>query len=972
MHKKKITTPQSGAAAGFGDMPVVLHHQVEHAWAAYTESAKEAGLRLPHHPDFVKILYKVWAASDFVAQSCIRSPDLVVDLLDSGDLLGDYRTDEYRLKLHGALDTVRDQNMLEDVLRDFRRREMVRIAWRDLAGWASLGETLRDLSALADACLDNTARVLHQWQTREMGVPTGERSKSPQSLVIIGMGKLGANELNFSSDVDLIFAYPEDGVTRRNRLPVSNEEYFTGLGRRLINTLHTVTEKGFVFRVDMRLRPFGDSGPLAVSFDTAEDYYQSQGREWERYAMIKARPVAGDINAGQRLITMLRPFVYRRYLDFTAFESLREMKALISREVDRKGLQDNIKLGPGGIREVEFIGQAMQLIWGGRKHELQERGILTVLQRLAGFGYLPEYVARNLAEAYIFLRRVENRLQAFADEQLHQLPTDDVDRTRLAFSMGYPDWPAFARQLAKYRQQVSDHFEQVFVAPQISRNERHGAASAADMATDVTAVWTEKMDDTQAIRVLEASGFEAPEDALQRIESLRDSYASRSLSAKGRTRMDYLMPMILGAVARSGHRDRVLTRLLDLIESVASREVYLALLVENPMALSQLVKLCAASPWISALLADHPVLLDELLDPRALYAPLDRAALENQLRIQLGIISQGDLEAEMDTLRHFKQTNVLRVAAADVMGIMPLMVVSDHLTEIAEVILNRILEIATAHLGKRGTKARSRKSPDTGFAIIGYGKLGGIELGYGSDLDLVFLHDQFDPHDTDRSVFFARLGQRIIHMLNTHTPAGVLYEVDMRLRPSGASGLLVSSIDAFEEYQRRDAWTWELQALVRARVITGDGTIRQRFEAVRREVLGRKRDPGVLRREVCEMRERMRTELSQAKKGYFDIKQDKGGITDIEFIVQFGVLLWAHNHPELLRWPDNIRLLEEFDRAGLMTKEDVRLMSNAYRAYRSRVHRMALQEEDAVVDAGQFTEERKAITGIWEKLLGVL
>lgn len=966
MQKKKKAPHLSTFAVSLGDIPAPLHSHIEQAWEAYTEAVKDAGLRLPSHPDFIKALYKVWATSDFVSQSCIRSPELVADLLDSGDLLGDYQPDEYQLKLSSLFRDIKDQDALEDALRDFRRREMVRIAWRDLAGWASLDEIMRDLSGLADACLHNTASVLDEWQRKEMGVPTGQLSNTAQTLVIIAMGKLGANELNFSSDVDLIFAYPEEGVTRKHRTPVSNEEYFVDMGQRLINTLQTSTDKGFVYRVDMRLRPYGDSGPLAMSFDAAEDYYQLQGREWERYAMIKARPVGGDSGAGQHFITMLKPFVYRRYLDFGTFESLREMKAMISREVDRKGLEDNIKLGPGGIREVEFIGQAFQLIWGGRKPELQERSILTVLQRLGVLGYLPEYAVGNLTRAYIFLRRVENRLQAFADAQLHHLPTDDTERTRLAYSMGFPDWLAFARQLAKHRQQVSNHFEQVFVAPQINKYEK----SPPELTSDMTAVWAGQMDPAQAIQVLESNGFETPDETLHRLEILRDSYAHRSLSARGRERMDHMIPLMMGAVAKFAHKDRVLMRMLDLIEAIASREVYLALLVENPVALSQLVKLCAASSWISALLASHPIILDELLDARTLYAPLDRTALENQLRIQMGNITPGDLEAEMDTLRHFKQANVLRVAAADVMGIMPLMVVSDHLTEIAEVVLDKVFAIAISHLMTGKARTSSGKKTDKGFAIIGYGKLGGIELGYGSDLDLVFLHEQPDANDTDKSVFFARLGQRIIHMLNTHTPAGVLYEVDMRLRPSGASGLLVSSIDAFEQYQRHDAWTWELQALVRARVITGDATIRKRFEAIRREVLGRERDPEVLRREVGEMRDRMKTELSQSRQGTFDIKQDRGGIADIEFIVQYGTLLWANRHPELLRWTDNIRLLEGFAQAGLMGQADVRQMSDSYRAYRSCVHRLALQEEEAVVDDGQFTAERKVITGIWQKLLG--
>lgn len=966
MKKKRSSISKPDCVAALKEIPEALRPGVEHTWDAFGDVTREAGVGLPVHPDFLKVLFKVWATSDYISQSCLQDPQLISDLLDSGDLLGDYRTDEYQYKLGSLLNDVRDQEMLDDVLRDFRRRETVRIAWRDLAGWTSLAETMRDLSALADTCLDYAVKLLDRWHRRAMGVPMGERSKNQQSLVVIAMGKLGANELNFSSDVDLIFAYPEEGATRRSRMSISNEEYFIGLGQRIINSLNRISDKGFVFRVDMRLRPFGESGPLAISFDAAENYYQSQGREWERYAMIKARPVADHSGAGQRFINMLRPFVYRRYLDFGAFESLREMKALISREVERKGMQDNIKLGPGGIREVEFIGQAMQLIWGGRKPELQERSILTVMQRLASLGYIPDFAARNLTAAYTFLRRVENRLQAFADEQRHELPDEDINRIRLAFSMGFPDWTTFARQLAGHRQQVSNLFDQIFMAPQIGKD----GSRASKPETDIAILWADEIDNVRAISALRSNGFESPEDVLQQLELLRESHAYRSLSSKGRERMDHLLPLVLGAVLRYQHRDRVLMRLVNLIETIASREVYLALLLENPMALSQLVKLCAASPWISALLSDHPSLLDELLDPRTLYAPLEHVALENQLQIQLQNVSPGDLEEEMDILRHFKQANVLRVASADVMGIMPLMVVSDHLTEIAEVVLNQTLKMATDHVATRRGRERVASKAKEGFAIIGYGKLGGIELGYGSDLDLVFLYHPSDPHDPEQSVYFSRLGQRIIHMLNAHTPAGVLYEVDMRLRPSGASGLLVSSIQAYEDYQRHDAWTWELQALVRARVIAGDGMIKQRFEAIRREVLGRKRDADDLQREVREMRERMRAELSHARPGYFDIKQDKGGIHDIEFLVQYGVLLWSNRHPELLSWTDNIRILQEFGRSGLMSEEEVRVISDSYRSYRSCVHRMALQEEDAEVEAGQYAQERAAITEIWQKFLG--
>jgi len=957
--------------------PMLLQQQVEQYWEAFQQAVENASLQSPDNPDFITVLFKVWAFSDFVAQGCIRQPEMLIGLLDSGELLIDYDDGYYKRNINVALAKTKNDEELGYVLRHFRQREMMRIAWRDLSGWAQLNETLCNLSALADACIVGALEKCQRWQEQESGVPTGELSKNPQSLVVLGMGKLGARELNFSSDIDLIFSYPEAGKARKKRCVISNEEFFVSLGQRLIKVLDEITDEGFVFRVDMRLRPYGESGVLVMSFAAMEEYYQSQGREWERYAMIKARPVAGDRERGHQLMKLLRPFVYRRYLDYGAFESLREMKAMINREVERKSIQNNVKLGPGGIREVEFIGQAFQLIRGGRETELQERSILKVLDRLAEKNYLPDYVVRDLCKAYEFLRRVENRLQAVADEQTHELPDEHVGCARLALSMGFENWTDFSKVLASYRQHVEEYFEQVFSEPQALEHHSEQQNQTESGGVGV-ALWDSMDDEAQAISLLESAGFETPSETLDRLKSTKESSAYRHMSTRSQARMERLMPLLLEAVCENNMSTSpsspgvTLARVLDIIDAIARRAAYLSLLVENPMALSQLIRLCAASPWIAELLTRQPVLFDELLDPRTLYTPLTHQVLTAQLNYQLKRVSVQDLEQQMDVLRVFKESNVLRVAAADVMDAIPLMVVSDYLTEIAEVALSEVLQLAIAHFDAKNARPEKKHKHDrrrAGFAIVAYGKLGGIEFGYGSDLDLVFLDDDVDEEEEERSLYYIRLGQRIIHMLNTHTPAGILYDVDMRLRPSGASGLLVSGLTSFREYQNSEAWTWEHQALVRARVVVGDEHIKLRFDEIRQNILSRRRDPDVLRNEVCEMRERMREELSKGGRDRFDIKQDRGGIADIEFLVQYGVLRWACDDPGLLVLTDNIRLLQTLGEAGFMSMDDVNILSDAYRAYRARVHQLVLQESPAIVEDGEFLKYPEAVTDIWHRLM---
>ncbi len=953
-------------------LPEDVQACVDDCWHAYEAAAIEAGVKPVRHKELRGVLNRVWASSDFVTKLCIRHPEMLSELMTSGDLFIDYQSNAYQDKIRLALAGVNDEIGLCEVLRLQRQREMLRIAWRDLAGWAGLTETVFSLSKLAEASLSNALDLLHRWLCDEYGTPVGQRSGESQSLVVLGMGKLGAHELNFSSDVDLVFAYPEEGETQGRRVSISNEEFFTKLGRRLIHAIDATTAQGFVFRVDMRLRPFGDSGPLVMSFDAIEEYYQSHGRDWERYAMVKARPVVGDPSVANALMSKLRPFVYRRYLDFGAFEALRDMKALIAQQVSRKGMENNVKLGPGGIREVEFIGQLFQLIRGGREPALQERRILVVLRILAERAYLPQYVTDQLAKAYIFLRHTENRLQAFGDRQTHRLPADELEQMRLAVAMGYDSWPSFRAALTNAMASVHSHFEQVFAAPQTEYGPTDQQSGLAD-------VWLATGGQEQACELLRSAGFVEPDEVLRLLAPLRDGASYRALTQHGRERFDRFMPLLLGAVAVTAQPLLTLKRLIRVVESIGRRSAYFALLVEHPMALSQLAKLCAASPWISDFVAQHPLLLDELLDARTLYAPLERGALEQELKGALQSIGGDDLEQQMETLRNFTQSNLLRVAAADVFNVAPLMVVSDYLTEIAEVALGEVLAHAWQQLTHRhGVPLckRGEHFESPGFAIIGYGKLGGIELGYGSDLDLVFLHDSegdqeltAGPKRIDNAVFFARLGQRIIHMLSTRTPSGVLYDVDTRLRPSGASGLLVSSLASFADYQRHDAWTWEHQALVRARFIAGSEHIAEVFNRIRKEVLARKRDPVVLQQEVRDMRERMRSELGSRRAKAFDLKQDAGGIADIEFMVQYCVLRWAAHYPELLRWTDNIRLLDTLSDSGLMAAADATFLSDSYRAYRAEVHRLTLQEAPAKLSSEQFKAQRAEVVRIWRALM---
>ena len=948
--------------------PSAWHENLNQQWQLYCEKLKGLDLETSYFNDSDKHdqLIRVWGCSEFVMNAALRYPQMFELLGESGDLDRGYAKGQMLERVQSESQHISDEASLNSRLRQLRRREMVRIAWRDIVGLADLRQTTADLSDLADACLELALNTHYQWLAERYGIPRC-REGAAQQMVILGMGKLGARELNYSSDIDLIYAYAEQGETDGEKRSLSNEEFFRQLGQKVIQALDSLTEDGQVFRVDMRLRPFGESGPLAISFSGMEQYYQLHGREWERYAMIKARVCAGDKVAGEQLMSMLRPFVYRRYIDYGVFDSLREMKRMIMQEVKRKGMLDNVKLGPGGIREVEFIGQVFQLIRGGRSKILQRREILYILEQLVELNCLPDYTVKELTEAYVFLRNSEHRIQQWRDQQTHDLPTDEAGQLRLAIGMGYPDWRSYRDELQHHRNKVQAHFEQLITAPQ----------KEADDSNGLNALWLSDEPDEEMFDQLNAIGFKDPSDVLAQLKGLRNSHVLRTLSQIARHRLDQLMPLLLSAIAKTDNCSLTLQRVVGLLATIARRSAYIALLAENPVALSQLVYLFSGSSWIGKYLQQHPMLLDELLDPRSLYSPPDREGLKNESKQRLANVPEEDLEMVMEQLRHFKQINMLRVAAADLSGALPLMKVSDHLTWLAEVLLERVAEAAWAYMVTRHGSPLCRideQDCDLAFAIVAYGKLGGIELGYGSDLDLVFLHagasgETSGEKPIDNAVFFARLGQRIIHIMTAHTPSGVLYDTDMRLRPSGASGLLVSSVKAFADYQQNSAWTWEHQALVRARVVLGDDKVCTKFESIRQGILCQPRQLETLKNEVREMREKMRGSLVKRVEGKFDLKQGEGGIADIEFMVQYGVLAWSSQHPELCRFTDNIRILEMFAELGLMSAAEVALLCDAYRCYRAEGHRLSLQELPALAGEADYMDYRQKVSQIWQQLM---
>ncbi len=955
-----------------------LERSVEQLPPALRSAAQRVFEKLAENPELLRALAtapsevqssvsRVFAVSDFVSAACSQDAGLIPELLAAPGLLVAREPGIAAKNLARQMQSTGTEEEAMRALRIWRRRELARIAWRDIAGWSSVEETLRELSEVGDSAVRCACEIATQAQARIYGTPRSPSGEA-QSLVVLGMGKLGGGELNFSSDIDLVLLFPEAGDTDGRR-SISNEEFFTRVARGLIRLLDAVTADGFVFRVDTRLRPFGDSGPLVVSFGALESYLQEHGRDWERYAYVKARALTGVEEYEELFQQAVRPFVYRRYLDFGVFESLRSMKELIAREVTRRELRDNIKLGPGGIREIEFIAQALQLLRGGSDRRLQTQSLLTALPLLTGQKLLPAQAVVELKEAYLYLRRLENCLQMLNDEQIHTLPDEPTSQERVRLAMQAQSWEALRAELERHRAAVTRQFQLLLFT------------SAPTTSTPAPALELESLLEgglaPEAIRIsVEELGLSDAEAVAAQLDEWRKGSWVQRLGETARRRLQLLMPRLLAALKGTTDPVIALRRTLRILEAVGTRSAYVALLNENSAALQRLVQICVRSEFLTQQIVVFPLLLDELVDERVLDELPSREQFAAEIRVRLEHVPDADPEHQVEALRQFQRAALFRVALADLTGRLPVMQVSDRLTDIAELIIGEAMQLAWHQVTQQhgvpmyGTADALRPAS---VAAIGYGKLGALELGYASDLDLVFLHDSTgDVQRTNGSrplengAFFLRLGQRIIHLLTLHSAAGRLYEVDMRLRPSGKGGLMVTQVDAFHEYQKSEAWTWEHQALLRARAVAGTEALQRRFEVIRVDVLCHDIRRDSLREEVRKMRERMRAELSKGGAGQFDVKQDPGGIADIEFLAQYWALKWSDRYPPLIMFSDTIRQLESVASANLIEQATVDSLSGIYRTYRATLHHRSLENLPPVVDGGEFAAERGRVIAIWE------
>ena len=864
-------------------------------------------------------------------------------------------TSQIHSLVQDSLLDIQNENQWMSTLRILRARLMFRWIWQDANQLTDVVTLTRELSDFADASINAAKDFARIPLLVKHGEPVGYGGKV-QDLIVVAMGKLGAQELNLSSDIDLIFAFDEQGETN-GRKCVDVQQFCIAWGQKIIYLLEHITADGFVFRVDMRLRPWGDGSALAISHAALEKYLSQHGREWERYAWIKARIVSGGVD-GDELLAMTRPFVFRKYVDYTAFEAMREMKAMIEREVARRNIEDDIKLGAGGIREVEFIVQVFQLIYGGSKLELQDRQCLVSLKHLGEVGLLDDEAVVDLEDAYLFLRRVEHAIQALNDQQTQSLPSEIDPRNRIVATLGFEDWDQFITHLNQKRQKVIYQFEHLI--------KEKGTETLAESFGQLE-VRLESVLDDHAKNLIKEFWF---------------GHAIKKLPAKAIQRLKEFWPHLIEAILQSDKPQTALVRLMPLIESVMRRTVYLVMLIESKGALQRLVKMATVSPWICEELTHYPVLLDEFLSMD--FELPKRKDLEDSLRQQLLRIEIDQMEDQMRVLRLFKKSNVLTVAASDVLAESPLMKVSDALTDIAEVsviaTLNLAYQITAKKHGYPLDAEGQRCSMDhIAFAVIGYGKVGGIELGYGSDLDLVFIHYIDEQSDTDGLkaisgfTFAMRVAQKFMSLMTTQTLDGRVYEIDTRLRPSGEAGLLVTSLKAFEQYQLKNAWVWEHQAIVRARSIAGESSLREKFEELRRVILTLPRDEHKVREEVLNMRQKMKDHLGsskeQKKDGIFHLKQDAGGIVDIEFMAQYVVLAWSGTNADLAHYSDNVRILEDAAKARCLSSDDASALIQAYLSERAESHRLALANQSMQVSAADWFDTREVVCKLWQRLI---
>ena len=895
-----------------------LRALIDDRYAQLVARCRAAGVPLHDDAGVAERIRRTLLASDFAFETWRNQPQLLAPqglerLRASADASA---------RIEGLkLDT--DEAACMAALRRFRHAEALRLVFRDVNGLDDLPETLSATSVLYEALLGAAL----DWSERSLAVRYGHARDEDgvlQRLIVVGFGKLGGSELNFSSDIDLVLAYPQGGESDGARV-LDNSEYFVRMGRQLVRLLHEPTTDGICARVDLRLRPFGNAGRLALPFAAMEQYYQREGRDWERYAWIKARTVAGDRNAGKQLQEMLRPFVYRKYLDYTAFAGLREMKALIDAEVARKDLADNLKLGPGGIREIEFIVQLVQLIRGGREPSLRVRGLLPALTACEARGHIPASRARALRHAYVFLRRLENRVQMLRDAQTHDLPEDGLTRERLALALDYPAWEPLAEELAKHRDIVANEFAAMLMP--------EGGAKASVPAADAI-LWQRACDESLDAGVLEASGFKPAAEAADALLKLPQASQLRAMPARAREQLDHLMPQLLAAARDTSAPVPSLLRLCRLVQTVARRPSYLALLEEQPSARKRLAQLFADSAFLAERVIAQPLLLDDVLDPRIDQIPLKRSDISAEIARVLATLDEREAEAELERINEFKSSIAFRLGLAFNDGRADAVATARRLAALAESAVNAI-----AALAEREVIAAHGRLPGegSGFSILGYGSLGGEELGFASDLDLVFVFDgqraqamSDGARPLEGSRWYQRLTQRVMNWLTVLTRAGRLYEVDTRLRPDGSKGLLVGSLEAFVAYQESRAWTWEHQALLRARPVAGDAALNAELADVRRRTLAVPRDRTAVLAEVSSMRQRWRAERDRSSETLIDLKQGRGGLLDIEFALQGLVLAHASQTPRLLSTTANAGLIELCRDAGLLDTAQANCFTRAH------------------------------------------
>jgi glutamate-ammonia-ligase adenylyltransferase len=913
---------------------------------------------------------RVFSRSPFVADVCAKHPEWLVELLDfaAPSMPQSY----YHQKVNEYVSQAKTEDELAKALRRCRQFHMAAITFSDVLNRQSIDASLLQVSSLANALIQQGYTWLYSSLCSKHGTPVG--SHGPMPMYILGMGKLGGHELNFSSDIDLIFTYPEKGETQGGKKSLEHQQFFTRLAQKLIQALNKVTVDGQVYRVDMRLRPFGESGPLVLHFDAMEDYYQEQGRHWERFAMVKARVINSDDSSYEAALqAILTPFTFRRYLDFTTLDALRNMKKLIATEIRRRKLNNNIKLGAGGIREVEFFAQSFQLIHGGREPSLQSKSLLTTLKALEENEIVENEVVEALKQDYLFLRKVEHTLQQYRDQQTQTLPEDEDQRQALIEVMGFPNYAQFLTHLDAVMARIHGHFNELIEESQDAHDPQDSLFSACCDA------WQLQMVEHEFCQTF--ASYLPPEDASRVQHLLLDFNQNQRrylLGQRGEDTLNKLIPEILYVLITHNAQGvpYILKRVLGVISAITGRTTYLDLLLENPDVLKQLVRLCERSEWVANEIKRFPLLLDELLTPLYLeQQDTDIVASKNdyisELRQSLLRVEPDDVEAMMDTWRQFKLCQQLRIAASDISGSLPIANVSDKLTVLAEVVLEQVVHAAWRQISERFGVPNHLTADNSGFAVVAYGKLGGYELGYGSDLDLVFLHNAPREATTtgaksiEAQQFYIKLAQRIMHLLNTKTLFGQLYETDLRLRPSGNAGLLCCHLDGFKRYQQEEAWTWEHQALVRARGVCGDKTLLTQFADVRAEILGQPRDKAALRDEVCKMRTKMRQHLLNEKAQKVDLKQCVGGITDIEFMTQYWVLANASTIPSITRYTDNLRILNEAAQHGVIDDKQAKMLQDAYLALREQYHHLTLADTKYADQTDQLAKLREQVTGYW-------